>query len=85
MSVELYKSNLARRRQEILIDRMRSAIDELADIADSVAISSVAYIDYIDISRRIEELRVVGSLTPADIGKEFGSNPPGFDPDGEGS
>jgi hypothetical protein len=80
MSVELYRANLAYRRQEILIARLRDAIHELADIADSAAISSTSYGH---IQARINELRAISQLTPADIGAEFGPNPPGFDPDRE--
>ena len=80
MSAEMYRAALAYRRQEILIGRMRSTINELADIADSAAISSPSYGD---IQARINELRAIGQLTPADIGNEFGPHPPGFDPDRE--
>jgi hypothetical protein len=80
MSAELYRANLAYRRQEILIARMRDVINELADMADSAAISSPAYLD---IKACISELRAIVQITPADIGKEFGPKPPGFDPDRE--
>lgn len=80
VSAELYRSELARRRQEIVIDRMRYAITELADLADSAAIGSLAYGS---IRSRIEELRAIGRLTAVDIGNEFGPRPPGFDPDRE--
>jgi hypothetical protein len=80
MSAELYRANLAHRRQEILIARMRDAINDLADIADSAALSSPAYGH---IQSRISELRAIGQMTPVDIGKEFGPTPPGFDPDRE--
>lgn len=73
MSAELY-------RQEILIARMRDVINELADMADSAAISSPAYLD---IQARISELRAIVQMTAADIGKEFWPKPPGFDPDRE--
>ena len=80
MSAEMYRAQLAYRRQEILIARMRDAFNEVADIADSAAISSPAYGA---ICARIEELRAIFKMTPADIGEEFGPNPPGFDPDRE--
>ena len=78
MSAELYRANLAYRRQEILIARMRAAIDELADITDSASLGSLAYAH---IQSRISELRKIGQMTPVDIGREFGPKPPGFDPD----
>ena len=80
MSAELYRARLAHRRQEILIGRLRDAINELADIADSAALNSPAYGH---IQARISELRAIGQTTPADIGNEFGPKPPGFDPDQE--
>ncbi len=80
MSAEMYRMQLGYRRQEILISRMREAFRELADIAESAALSSLAYGDII---ARITELRAVCAMTPADIGAEFGPRPPGFDPDRE--
>lgn len=78
MSAELYRMELGRKRQEVLICRMRRAIDELSIIADSAALSSLAYPH---IQSRINELRSVGKLTVGDIAEEFRHSHPGRPPD----
>jgi hypothetical protein len=77
---ELYRCELRCRRQEVVITRMRAAINELVDWFDSAA--ELGSPSYANIKFHIDELRAVGRLTAVDIGVEFGPNPPKLPADG---